>query len=251
METNPNDDRAYARRRLIASFLMGGGVTVIAAAAILFVLFSGVFGGNDYQGPGDLVNSFGNIDREISFESLAEVQPEPTAAPSDAPIASLSIPRFDVDGDVITLGLDENRVMEAPDGPWDIAWYDFTAQPGTGSNAVFSGHVDWYNVGPGGGPGGAVFWNLKDLRQGDLIEVALTDGTLYQYSVVTKQQVDPSIDFTPIVGPSDSDIVTLITCGGTFNASVGHYDSRIVVQAELMTTHNNAAASAPGASLAP
>ena len=184
------------------------------------------------------------------FEAPTEIQPTPTPPPSDAPIASLAIPKFDVEGNVITLGLDENRVMEAPDGPWDIAWYDFTAHPGTGSNAVFSAHVDWYNIGPGGGPGGAVFWNLKDLQKGDLIEVQLNDGTLYQYSVTTKRQVDPANDFSPIVGPTDSDIVTLITCGGSFNASLGHYNARIVVQAELMTDHNTAR-SAPGASLAP
>ena len=251
MEASPNDDRPYARRRFIAFFLMGGGVTVIAAAVLIFFLLGGLFGGNDYQGPGDLVDGFGDIDRQLSdFEQPTEIQPTPTTPPSDAPIASLAIPRFDVEGSVITLGLDENRVMEAPDGPWDIAWYDFTAHPGTGSNAVFSAHVDWYNIGPGGGPGGAIFWNLQDLQQGDLIEVQLNDGTLYQYSVITKRQVDPANDFSPIVGPTEAEMITLITCGGSFDASVGHYTMRIVVQAELMTDHN-IAQSAPGASLAP
>lgn len=237
MQTSPNDERADARRKIFAFFLMGGGVTVIAVAAVMFVLLGGLFGGNAYQGPGDLVDGFGAIDRQLrDFEQPTEVQPAPTAPPSDAPIASLSIPKFGVEGSVITLGLDENRVMEAPDGPWDIAWYDFTAHPGTGSNAVFSAHVDWYNIGPGGGPGGAVFWNLQNLQQGDLIEVKLNDGTLYQYSVVTKRQVDPSNDFSPIVGPTEAEMITLITCGGSFNTTVaGHYNARIVVQAERVT----------------
>ena len=236
MEASPNDDRPYGRRKFIAFLLMGGGVSIIVAAAVIFVFVGGLFGGNDYQGPGDLVDGFGEIDRQLSdFEQPTEIQPTPTTPPSDAPIASLAIPKFDVEGSVITLGLDENRVMEAPDGPWDIAWYDFTAHPGTGSNAVFSAHVDWYNIGPGGGPGGAIFWNLKDLQQGDLIEVQLNDGTLYQYSVITKRQVDPANDFSPIVGPTEAEMITLITCGGSFNASVGHYNARIVVQAERVT----------------
>jgi hypothetical protein len=48
--------------------------------------------------------------------------------------------------------------MPSPDNAWDVAWYDFSARPGAGSNAVFSGHVDYHDVGP------AVFWNLRDLR---------------------------------------------------------------------------------------
>ena len=34
-----------------------------------------------------------------------------------------------------------------------------------------------------------------------------------------------------IVGGSPEEIITLITCGGTFNSSVGEYDQRVIVQA--------------------
>ena len=95
-----------------------------------------------------------------------------------------------------------------------------------GGNAVFSGHVDYYNYGP------AVFWHLKDLERGDVIEVSLADGTTYRYAVISRQQVAAATaDVREIVGNSAEEIITLITCGGTFNSNLGEYDQRVIVRA--------------------
>jgi LPXTG-site transpeptidase (sortase) family protein len=92
---------------------------------------------------------------------------------------------------------------------------------------VFAGHVDYIRVGP------AVFYNIKDLNPGDLIEVRLEDGTVYQYAVTVKQQFDAATaPVDTIVGPTPKETVTLITCSGTFSSSTGQYDKRLVVQAE-------------------
>ena len=162
--------------------------------------------------------------------SLLTPQPSPTAplpTPVDAPIARIAIPKFEVDAPVVIRGVDANRVMETPDGPVDVAWYDFSERPGYGSNAVFSGHVDYINYGP------AVFWHLKDLVEGDTIEVRLTEGTVYTYRVVSRSQVaaEPTQEeLAQIVGETPTEVVTLITCGGTFD---GHqYDQRTIVRAE-------------------
>jgi sortase (surface protein transpeptidase) len=55
--------------------------------------------------------------------------------------------------------------MPSPVGPQEVIWYDFSALPGMGGrpgdgNTVLAGHVD-YGVDP------AVFWNLRDVKQGD------------------------------------------------------------------------------------
>lgn len=174
--------------------------------------------------------SFGPSIADYQEPPTATAAPPPTEAPSDAPVERLTIPKYGVEGPVIVLGVDENGVMEAPEDPWDVAWYDFTANPGRGSNAVFSGHVDWTFD---DGPAGAVFWDLQNLEQSDLIEVALEDGTVYKYSVVSRELVDPTtVDVQSIVGPTSADVVTLITCGGTFDTATGHYTSRTVVRAE-------------------
>ena len=117
--------------------------------------------------------------------------------------------------------------MQAPDNAYDVAWYDFSAHPGFGGNAVFAGHVDYIHV------GAAVFWNLKDVEPGDMIRVQLTDGTEYRYAVNFKQQYEAATaPVDQIVGPTSNQTVTLITCGGTFNPATHQYDKRLVVRAE-------------------
>ena len=96
-----------------------------------------------------------------------------------------------------------------------------------GGNAVFSGHVDYYNYGP------AVFWNLRNLELEDEIEVGLTDGTMYRYSVISRKQYNAATaPIREIVGDTPTEVITLITCGGTFDPGVGEYDDRVVVRAQ-------------------
>jgi LPXTG-site transpeptidase (sortase) family protein len=256
LQTDQADDRSNLRRNRLSLAIMGLGVGLLVTGAVVFFLVLGgvLGGGNGYDGPGETLDTFGPLNEVFNL------QPTPTAPPtailaSDSPIERILIPKFDVDAPMITLGLDENNVMESPDDPCDVAWYDFTSYPGFGSNAVFSGHVDWYNLGsqgcrcdsPGGcgGAGPAVFWNLKDMVRGDLIEVRLQDGTVYQYRVIAKQQVSGTSDFREIVSSTEKEIVTLITCGGTFNQEDRHYNDRVVIQAErVLDTSGDAAPSA-------
>lgn len=210
------------------------GVGALIGASGLFVLtYAGVLdGGGGYSGPGT-VTGFGSLDLTSLGPTVT-----PAAPPSEAPIARIVIPKVEIDAPVVVKGVDANGVMETPDGPWDVAWYDFSSRPGFGSNAVFSGHVDYVNVGP------AVFWGLRDLAQGDVVEVRLSDGTAYQYRVSAMETVDAAAaDVGRIVGASEQDIVTLITCTGTFNQATRQYDQRLIVRAERMP--DGTAAEAP------
>ncbi|MCH7836941.1 MAG: class F sortase [Chloroflexi bacterium] len=254
------DGRRARRWNRLSLIALTVGIVMLLSSAVLGVLLLGnTFDGNDFDGPGETVDTFGSIDDALTPQPTATAAPLAVAPPSDAPIERVLIPKFDVDAPVIILGLDENNVMESPDEPCDVAWYDFTSYPGAGSNAVFSGHVDWFNLGAAGckcedpngcgGAGGAVFWNLKDMVLGDLVEVRLTDGTLYQYQVITKQQLSGSADFRPVVSSTEKEIVTLITCGGTFDFSRGHYNDRVIIQAERIVDAPGVAA--PSASASP
>lgn len=228
-------------RHVRASLLfMLAGFAALIAAGVLFYLHFTTEDARLASGPGTAVGFGPGFDYYLTPEPAAdgpEAAPTPAGPPpSEAPIAQLRIPRFDMSAPVITLGLNSNGVMEAPDGPWDVGWYEFSSRPGSGSNAVFSGHLDWYNVGPGGGPGGAVFWDLQNLDEGDIIEVRLKDGTLYRYQMTSRQQVNPdTADVAAIVGPTEREVITLITCGGSFDRETRHYDQRVVVRAERIT----------------
>jgi LPXTG-site transpeptidase (sortase) family protein len=220
MTTKPRD-----RWQRLSLIVMGvGGASLIAAIALLVLTLTGAMD-KGYSGPGT-TTSIG-----VPITDYLTPQPTPTQAlppPSEAPIANIVIPRFDVDAPVVVRGVDANNVMETPNGPTDVAWYDFSGKPGYGSNAVFSGHVDYIDYGP------AVFWHLKDMSEGDVVEVRLNDGTVYAYKVTTKQEVEVARlaedTLRAIVGPSDTDVVTLITCGGSWDGA--EYSHRVVVRAE-------------------
>ena len=70
---------------------------------------------------------------------------------------------------------------------------------------------------------------------GDVISVELMDGSIYSYSVISREQVDPdTADVQAIVGPTSDEVVTIITCGGQFDPVTGHYPDRTIVRAELV-----------------
>lgn len=213
--------------RLSIALISVGTVLIVAAVAIFALVATDVIG-DSTGGNSDLETITGFGDR------IKSPTPGPSPTPtgqfppgSTAAIARLVIPAAEIDAPVVTKGVDESGVMQSPDNAFDTAWYDFSAKPGFGGNAVFSGHVDYIRVGR------AVFWNLKDLQPGDVIEVQLEDGTMYRYAVNSLNQYDAATaPVDQIVGPTAMDTVTLITCSGTFNASTGQYDKRLVVRAE-------------------
>jgi len=193
---------------------------MLLAGAALFVL-SLRANNSAGSGPGT-VTGFGSV--------LAPPTPvaPPTQAPiSTAPLERLVIPSVNIDAPVVVKGLDQNNVMESPDNASDVAWYDFSARPGAGSNAVFSGHVDYVNVGP------AVFWRLKELQSGDRIEIRYADGVTLSYGVTAVNTFDAATaPIDRIVAPTPTDSITLITCAGTFDPATRQYDKRLIVKAE-------------------
>jgi LPXTG-site transpeptidase (sortase) family protein len=153
-------------------------------------------------------------------------QPQPPPA-SDAPITRLQIPSIGVDAPIVYLGVDAQGYMEAPKEPLDVGWYDFSAHPSFSGNAVFSGHVDSARIGP------AIFWRLRQVSEGDEVHVSLGDGTTYAYRVVSSRTFTSNdAPVEEIIGFTERDSLTLITCDGTFNVRTHEYDKRLIVRAE-------------------
>jgi LPXTG-site transpeptidase (sortase) family protein len=181
--------------------------------------------------------------------SLPSAATEATAAAAaaapplrDAPFRML-ISKLGVDAGAFPYGLDENRIPLVPLNPWDVAWYTFSAKPGTGGNAVFAGHVTWN--------GAAVFYNLDQLALGDTIVLRGEDGTELLYTVAESFAVDPADpDALAVMGPTNSDMVTIITCDGSFYYTGdpvfgGDYTKRRVIRASLTSMTPPAAPSPP------
>ena len=211
-------------------------MAALGSAAALFVLTAAGVYQNDagWSGPGTVTGfDIGDPTPPVAaalVEAPTEAPPPPQPAASDAAGDRIVIPSIGVSASISVKGMDAQGVMQTPNGPWDVSWYDFSARPGFGSNAVFSGHVDYVNVGP------AVFSRLGELVANDLIEVQLVDGTVYQYRVVSMESVyAATADVGAIVGPSAQEQLTLITCAGSFNAAAAEYDQRLIVRAERVS----------------
>jgi LPXTG-site transpeptidase (sortase) family protein len=144
----------------------------------------------------------------------------------------LVISKLGIDAPVGAFGLDENAVPEVPFEKDLVAWYTFSAYPGTGENAVFAGHYTWN--------GDAVFRHLGDLEAGDGVVVRGENGLELVYRVSEKTVISQDdAAGREWMKPVGADVVTLITCGGehyeTDDELGGGYTHRQVVRAELIT----------------
>ena len=142
----------------------------------------------------------------------------------------MTIDKIGVSAPVVTEGMDANQVPIVPLEGDVVAWYDFTAQPGTAGNAVFAGHKTW------NGP--AIFYGLDQLQRGDTIRLTGDDGAELDYTVTdsfTVNENDPNA--VSVMAPTNSAVMTIITCDGTRyytgDPVFGHdYTERRIIRAE-------------------
>jgi len=160
-----------------------------------------------------------------------------TPLPDVAAPVRMIIEKIGMDAPIITMGLDANRWPEVPYDPYVVTWYDFSAKPGQGSNAVFAGHVDWT---VNGQPVTGVFWGLRQLVEGDVVKILREDGSELQYRVTHSLAVDYNDpDGVKVMYGTPNDVITLISCGGTWvpdssDPLGGNYTHRVVIRAELV-----------------
>lgn len=153
--------------------------------------------------------------------------PVATGAPARSAVVPerVVIPSLGVDSTLESLTRDDTGWIEAPALIDEAGWYRDGVVPGDIGPAVIAGHVDG-NAGPG------VFLRLSELAPGDAVDVVLSDGSTRSFSVTGSVSV-PKRDFPTedVYGPSPTAQLRLITCGGDFDDSWGHYNDNVVVSA--------------------
>ncbi|MFQ5472407.1 MAG: class F sortase, partial [Dehalococcoidia bacterium] len=176
----------------------------------------------------------------------------PTATPEPTPVLPqdgyrLVIEKLSIDGVVDTYGLDEDAIPQVPTGEGAgqvVAWYDFSARPGVGSNAVFAGHNSWFGAG--------IFRYLGDLVPGDEVRLVNDDGTELLYTITDVFSVDPADpESLRVMRATDKDVLTLITCSGTFVNTGdpvfgGEFTDRTIVRADLTSITGDTVAAVGG-----
>ena len=167
-------------------------------------------------------------------EPLAE--PTPTPEPTHPPVppdlvltketflaGRLLIPNIGVDAPFEERGLNPDDSMEDPSGREAVAWYSFKSLPDGGENIFLAGHLQL-----GGSP--AVFNKVPDLEVGDRL-VIWAGGAEFHYSVISKELPTKEDSLFAVNDRVDSEVVTLMTCGGEFIPETGDYTHRWIVRA--------------------
>ncbi len=233
----PHLRRRWLRRPLL---LVSGLVVTAVLLAALAGALAGALSGTatlTVEEPPSAARLVAEPDHIFDRYSAPAPSPTPTPTPPppiEPPLGStpfqLVIPRIGVDATVNTFGLDSDFVPEVPRNGQEVAWYDWSSEPGTGSNAVLAGHVTWSGAG--------VFYDLNQLGDGDQILLRSGDGTELSYTVEENFLVDPDDPSAlALMAPTNDDTITVITCGGTYSPTGGpfggEYSDRLVVRARL------------------
>ncbi|MEA2452186.1 MAG: hypothetical protein QOG04_896 [Actinomycetota bacterium] len=149
--------------------------------------------------------------------------------PRSKPV-TLDIPSINVHSKVQRLGQTASGALEVPSAPHydQAAWYRYSPTPGSLGPAILLGHVDSADNGP------SVFFRLGELKRGDRVSVKRANGSVANF-VVDEVHSYSKNDFPTKVVYRDIDHAGLrmITCGGAFDDSTGHYLNNIVVFASL------------------
>jgi hypothetical protein len=168
-----------------------------------------------------------------------EIVPPPAGSPSpeDECIRGAIPERVIIDAAQVDAGVEIleiiDGVMEQPTGPELVTWYKETGRLGEDNNVVIAGHLNYWGVPQG------VFFHLDQLKEGDRVEIIGDDGLIYVFEVQwVRQESNLEPPVAEVIGPTDVPSLTLITCGGEWNASISEYDERTVaraVQVDVLT----------------
>ena len=155
------------------------------------------------------------VESSASIASSADVVPTPaTPQPSLPPgtlFAHLVIPKIGVNYYVVE-GVGSSQLAEGP------GHYPGTAAVGGRGNVGIAGHRTTH---------GAPFYNLNELKPGDLIYLTNTAGHTFIYRTTTQFVVAPSDG--AVLNPTPTPSLTLTTCNPRYSAS-----QRLIVQATLV-----------------
>jgi hypothetical protein len=147
---------------------------------------------------------------------------------AEQPPARLAVPALKLDAAVDAVGIDARTGdFAVPPSVDRVGWYRFG--PGFAADAgsiVIAGHVDSADQGKG------AFFRLGRMKTGDRITLTGPDGAGQEFAVVARERYDKKRIPLEKYFARDGDLrLTLITCGGPFDARTRSYRDNVVVTA--------------------
>jgi hypothetical protein len=136
------------------------------------------------------------------------------------PIA-ISIPAIGVESLLLAAGTLDDGSIDVPRDPSTAAWFTGGPRPGDRGPAVIVGHVDSKR-------GPCVFWRLHELPVGAVVTVETTTGPVEFVVESVEQYPKDQFPTHDVYGAVPRPALRLVTCGGSFDRSIGHYRDNIV-----------------------
>ena len=146
-------------------------------------------------------------DQSVWSQARVSAWHEAVADPAPTPLAVLRIPKIRLEVPVLR-GTEDRTLARA------VGHIDGTAQPGTDGNVGIAGHRDGF------------FRGLKDIVQGDVIELDTIEGTEV-YRVEQMWVVSP--EDVSVLDPTPARSLTLVTCYPFY--FIGSAPQRFIVRA--------------------
>lgn len=140
--------------------------------------------------------------------------------------ARLRIAAIGVSAPVVPVGVAADGTLGIPASPSVVGWWAGGGSPGQASGAtVLVGHVDSAAQGPG------VLFKLQQLRPGTIV-IVTAGGRAWHYVVRAVRAYDKArLPSAAVFGQRVTRRLVIITCGGPFDAAIGHYLDNIVLYA--------------------
>lgn len=140
---------------------------------------------------------------------------------------TVTLPRLGIRAPIASAAIDlQTGALGVPKNIDRVGWWRDGAAPGaTAGTILLAGHVDSAKRGAG------AFYALKSARRGDTIELRSDDGKTRRWRVSAMQRVRKSELPERIFTRTGERRLVLVTCGGPFSESTGHYRDNIVVTA--------------------
>lgn len=185
---------------------------------------------------------FGKVSAQGSEEPITLVPAGFTSQAQVSPFANLSKPKFYKpvllsvdkiglsDVQIYEIALDNQNRLGVPEDFDSVGWFKDGLKPGESGNAVIDGHYDKRDGSP------AVFFNLGKLSSGDILNITDERGSQLNFEVYEVSLVDvrDPVSAEKAYGETDTPVVTLITCGGVWNAKEHNYNKRLLIKAKLI-----------------
>jgi sortase (surface protein transpeptidase) len=202
--------------------------SALASASLIIGMTGILYFALNLKKPVDLPPPILTSAAPLTFQKPAPKDDLKNTLPESEP-TTVRVPKVGINAGLLPMGTNPDGTMETPKTNVLAGWYKNAPTPGEMGPSILVGHVDSAKEGP------AVFFRLRELIPGDIIEVDRKDGKVAKFRVDSVEQFQQDAFPTQkVYGNIDHAGIRLITCGGEFDRKAHKYLSNTVVFGTLV-----------------